>query len=309
LTGAVIALLPVFLVIAGGYALRRTELIAASHWAGIDRLCYFVLFPAFFFKEIGTADFSALPVFRIGLGMALAIIVMSAALVAMSGPLRAALRMNGPQFSSLFQGITRWHTFIAFALVPLYFDRGMLALAALAAAVMTPILNIICVAVIARYASTTPPSLTMTAKMILQNPFLLSSLAGLMWNAGGFPMPPAMFQGLDIVARGALGLALLSVGAGLRLETFSLHRRSIAAATMLKLLVMPALVFLIMRALGVSGEAAAVAVLCNAVPTGSGAYVLARQLGGDAPLIANILTIQVIAAAVTIPAVVTVMGY
>ena len=47
------------------------------------------------------------------------------------------------------------------------------------------------------------------------------------------------------------------------------------------------------------------ALVAGAVPTGSGAYVLARRMGGDAPLVANILTLQVICAALTIPLVVT----
>jgi predicted permease len=58
-------------------------------------------------------------------------------------------------------------------------------------------------------------------------------------------------------------------------------------------------------ALGVTGPAAAVVILSGAVPTGSGAYVLARQMGGDAHLVANILTLQVICAAFTIPAIMT----
>jgi predicted permease len=69
----------------------------------------------------------------------------------------------------------------------------------------------------------------------------------------------------------------------------------------LKLAVVPLLIFACLKALGVVGTPAAVALLCGAVPTGSGAYVLAKQMGGDAPLIANILTAQVIFAAVTIP--------
>jgi malonate transporter len=44
------------------------------------------------------------------------------------------------------------------------------------------------------------------------------------------------------------------------------------------------------------------------VPTGSGAYVLARQMGGDAPLIASILTLQVIVAAFTLPVITTLLG-
>lgn len=49
------------------------------------------------------------------------------------------------------------------------------------------------------------------------------------------------------------------------------------------------------------GVPLAVAIICAAVPTASFSYVLARKLGGDAPLMARILTIQIIAAALTLP--------
>jgi hypothetical protein len=308
MTVAFLALLPVFLVIVAGWALRRFQLIVSEHWYGIDRLCYFVLFPAFFFKEIAAADFSRYPVLSIALAMALAILAMSALLLAANRPLSFTLGLDGPQFSSLFQGVTRWHTFIAFALVPVYFGHELMALAALGAAVMTPILNIVCVAVIVRFASNSMFSLKNTATALFRNPFLISSLLGLLWNLSRLPLPGPAFQVLDIIGKGALGLALLSVGAGLRIETVSTNARAIAAATALKLLAMPAIVWIILQFLGVSGAPAAVAVLCNAVPTGSGAYVLARQMGGDAPLIANILTFQVICAALTIPLVITLVG-
>ena len=41
--------------------------------------------------------------------------------------------------------------------------------------------------------------------------------------------------------------------------------------------------------------------LCSAVPTSASAYVLARQMGGDAPLLAQIITLQTILAAITMP--------
>jgi hypothetical protein len=305
MTAAFLALLPVFSVIVAGLLLCRSGLIPSEQWFGIDRLCYFVLFPAFFFKEIAAADFSSLPVLSIAMSMALAILCMAALLLLAARPLNAALGTDGAQFTSVFQGATRWHTFIAFALVPVYFGSHLVALAALAAAVMTPVLNIICVAVIARFARKSPASLGETASALIRNPFLLSSLAGLLCNISGLTLPTPLFHMLDIVAKGALGLALLSVGAGLRIETLSTNARAIGTATALKLFGMPALVWIMLRALGVEGEPAAVAILCNAVPTGSGAYVLARQMGGDAPLIANILTFQVICAALAIPFVVT----
>jgi predicted permease len=111
-----------------------------------------------------------------------------------------------------------------------------------------------------------------------------------------------------MIGRGALGLALLTVGAGLRFGEAITSWLPIAAASILKLLVLPVVMAAMLHLFGVTGEAYAVALICAAVPTGSGAYVLARQMGGDAPMVANILTVQVIFAAVTIPLVLTLLG-
>jgi malonate transporter len=72
-------------------------------------------------------------------------------------------------------------------------------------------------------------------------------------------------------------------------------------ATALKLLVMPLLVAAGAIALGIEGPAKMAALICAAVPGASSSYILARQLGGDAPLMANITTAQTLAAMVTMP--------
>jgi malonate transporter len=61
-------------------------------------------------------------------------------------------------------------------------------------------------------------------------------------------------------------------------------------------------------ALGVGGVALKVAILSAAMPTASGSYILARQMGGDAPLMAEILTVQTLIAVVTIPVILALAG-
>ena len=303
MTQIFLALLPVFIVIMLGVVLRRTNIIGETHWPGVDHICYFVLFPAIIFKEIAAADFSNVPVWRMAGAMLVALFVMFALLLVLRVPLSTALRINGPQFSSLFQGATRWHTFIAFAIVPLVFGNGALALAAVSAATMTPILNIVCVIVMSLYARPMGevPARGRLAFGVMRNPFFLSSMGGVMFQLLGLPLPALATQVLDMVGRGALGLALLTVGAGLHFGEAAANKTTVAVATVLKLLVLPLFMYVTLWLFGVTGTPAAVAILCSAVPTGSGAYVLARQMGGDAPLVANILTSQVICAAVTIP--------
>ncbi|MFN4143163.1 AEC family transporter [Aestuariivirga sp.] len=308
MTTVFLALLPVFIVILIGFALKRFEVIGEQQWHGLDQICYFVLFPAIIFKEIASADFAGVPVLEMAAAMMLAVLVMIGLLVLFHRPVMAALRIDGPQFTSLVQGAARWHTFIAFAIIPLQFGPKALSLGAVSAAAMTPLLNILCVIVMSRFARETRLDAGKLALSILRNPFVFSSLGGVAWQVAGLELPPMALQVLDMIGRGALGLALLTVGAGLRVGSAISSFAPVAAATVLKLLAMPLLMAGCLVLMGVEGQAFAVALLCGAVPTGSGAYVLARQMGGDATMVANILTLQVIAAALTIPLVLYLAG-
>ena len=173
---------------------------------------------------------------------------------------------------------------------------------------MTPLLNILCVIVMARFAHETYVSPGKLLTSILKNPFVFSSLGGVAWQLSGLELPAMALQVLDMIGRGALGLALLTVGAGLRLGSVVEDWQPVALAVVLKLLAMPALMAATLWLMGVHGQAFSVALLCGAVPTGSGAYVLARKMGGDAPMVANMLTMQVMAAVVTIPLVLWLAG-
>jgi predicted permease len=242
------------------------------------------------------------------IALILGVIVMSAVLLALRRPLSALLSLDGRRYSSLFQGATRWHTFIALAIVPPLFGNGALALAAIAAAAMTPLLNVINVAVLGIYAAGRPPEPRSLLLAIVRNPFVLSCVTGILFQTLGIPLPKTLFLMLDIIGKGALGLALLAAGAGLRFHELRATSATLALAVALKLVAMPLFVYAFTQILSVSGTPQHVAVICAAVPTGSGAYVLAKKMGGDAPLIASILTLQVIVAALTLPLITVLLG-
>jgi hypothetical protein len=70
---------------------------------------------------------------------------------------------------------------------------------------------------------------------------------------------------------------------------------------------MPSATALFCWMLGVEGVTAATAVLFTSVPVSASSYVLARQLGGDAPLVAGLITVTTLAAVVTMPLVLAVL--
>jgi predicted permease len=83
---------------------------------------------------------------------------------------------------------------------------------------------------------------------------------------------------------------------------------SLGHACALKLVAMPAIGYFIAGWVGLGGLTFTVAVMFAAMPASPASYILARQLGGDAPLMAAILTAQTALAAVTLPLILLWLG-
>ena len=293
------ALLEVFLLIALGVLLRRVLIREDAQWIGIERFVYFVGFPALLIRTLADAPLGSAPIGAVGGALASAVLLMSGICLA----LRPLLRLDGAAFTSLFQGATRWQTFVALAVASaLYGDSGI-TLAAVAIAAMIPLLNVINVWALARFAAADRPRGRDVLRAILQNPLIWACIIGLALNAANLTWPAPVAALFDSIGRTSLPLGLLMVGGGLRLDRVLRPRAATFVATGLKLVVMPALAIGLGMLFGAHPTGIAVIACCSAVPTASNAYVLARQMGGDAPLMAEILTVQTIAAAVTLPAV------
>ena len=203
-------------------------------------------------------------------------------------------------FTSLFQGATRWHGFIALSIVGLLFGDEGIAYMAITMAVIIPPLNIINVSVLARFTDA-DSSLRIVINKLYRNPFILACVVGAALNLSGIGLPAPAYTIFDIVGGGALGLGLLTVGAGLKLGVVLDQRFLVGVGTIIRLLGMPVLMFTGAWIFGIDGMPRTVAVIAAAVPTAASSYILARQMGGDAPLMANLITVQVLVSTVTLP--------
>lgn len=301
MTTILAALTPVLLATLLGVALERLHFLSDQGWESLDKLCYFVLFPAIIFKELVVADFTGVPVWGMAFALMAAILTMATLLLVVRQKLELLFGIAPASFTSLFQGATRWNALIALSIIPLAFGPKALALGAVAVAAMIPLLNILSVLVLSRYAAASAPTVRQVSQALLTNPYVISTIGGIFWKALQLPLPSVAVTTLDLIGKGALGVALISVGAGLKFNLQGSSKVAVSLATLLKLLGMPILTAAWLWIFGVSGTAAGVAVLCAAVPSAASAYVLAGRMGGDAPLMAQILTFQTICAALTLP--------
>jgi malonate transporter len=302
------SLTPVFLIIVLGAWLKAMPLMEEAGWRGLERATYYVFFPAMIIMTMAKADLRTVPVFAMGFALIAAILCMTVVLLALRPILARSLGMDGPAFTSVFQGATRWNSFVAIATAGALFGEVGLTLTAISVAAMIPLLNVLAVVMLQHYAQDKPIVLGPTLKAIVTNPFIWSSAIGIAINVVGIPLPVIAMRFGDILGAAALGTGLLLVGAGLEVRTAMKPRALTWVATGLKLLLMPALVCGIAMLLGVGGVALKVAILSAAMPTASGSYILARQMGGDAPLMAEILTVQTLIAVVTIPIILALAG-
>jgi malonate transporter len=294
------ALLPVFIVIMLGYLLRTRGAIDATAWHGLENLCYFVLFPVLLVKTMAVADMNTAAVARYAGALLFAVFAMSGLLLAAWPLLKRGFGISPAAFTSLFQGATRWHGFIALSIAGLVIGEQGVLYMAITMAVLIPPLNVINVTVLAHF-SEAESNLAGLLANLLRNPFIIATALGTFLNVTGLGLTTLLYNVADIVGSAALGMGLLTVGAGIHLGGIREHRGRVVFGTLLRLVGMPVLMVLGCALFGVVGLPRMVALLAAAVPTGSATFVLARQMGGDAPLMANLITLQVLGATVTLP--------
>lgn len=302
------SLLPVLLLIATGYALTRSGKIAIHQWRGVERLTYLVLFPATILTATSQADLSSVPFASVSVALVAAILASATTLMASKPILERRFGISGPAFSSMFQGSVRWNSPVACTIaVSLYGPRGA-ALAAVAIATMIPLVNFLSVSVLSRYASGTRPDWREWMLTLVKNPFIWSCAIGLALRLVTAFIPHSVLTAVSLTGQAALATSLLVVGAGLQLHRLATVNIGTLVPAILKLGLMPVIATLVGHWVGLTGTDLAVVILATAVPTASAAYILARQMGGDSELMADILTYQTGIAMISMPIALAILG-
>jgi malonate transporter and related proteins len=294
------ALLPVFLLIVFGTVLKKTLMPLETQWQGLERLTYYVLFPALLIQTLVKADLSKVPVAGVGGALLLSALLVSALCLAL-WPLLSRSAVDGPAFTSIFQGATRWQTYVALAVSGNLYGNQGLALASVAMVAIIPLVNVLSVAVLAHFAATEKQSPGAIVLTVARNPLIWACVIGLIINVLHIPLPQIWHEVADALSRASLSIGLLVTGAGLQLKGFLRPSLAATLGVVLKLVLMPILAVGLALWFGLTGADLVIVTVSAAVPTSPSSYVLARQMGGDAPLLAQIITLQTIFAAITMP--------
>lgn len=104
----VVGVLPVFVLIAIGYGLRKSDFLPDATWRPVEKLSIHLLYPGFLVPAIWTADISGGGAGAAGAAAVTSVLIIATATYAA----RPLLTIDGPAFTSVFQGVIRWNSFV-----------------------------------------------------------------------------------------------------------------------------------------------------------------------------------------------------
>ncbi|MEO1498740.1 MAG: AEC family transporter [Planctomycetota bacterium] len=290
------ALAPVFAMLVLGFVMRRARFPGEGFWAPAERVTYFVLFPALIVSTLSGESLRALPCLAMAIVIASAIGAMAAAtLLAMH-----LARWPAEQRGSLLQGAIRMNTYVGIAACQATWGPEGLAYAAVAIAVIVPLVNVLAVATLAWYGARDPTPRAI-AGAVFANPLVVACAVGGVLSVSELPVPSVLADTLAILSRGALPLGLLAVGASLHFDRLLEFGVTESLATVGKLVLLPAAGYAVAEALGLEPPASAVVITFLALPTAPSAYLLTKQMGGDAAQMSTLIATQTLLAVLTLP--------
>jgi predicted permease len=294
-------ILPVFLIIGLGYALRTARFLSEEANAVLSRIVFYVAAPALLFHGTSQTPLQQsvnLPVLL--LIAAVTLVVGFSVYIAAAGspPARRGVLAQGSHRSNM--------VFVALPIITNAYGDSVLGPTAVLIGFMVIWYNLLAVFFLTqphRKVSAGLPEVWIgTAMKMGRNPLIIGCAGGMIVSAAGLTVPDALNKSLDLVGRTALPLALISVGAGLAFSKLRSELTGSLAISVVKLIVYPAAVYAGLSMLKVEGVDLEVPVLLMASPTAVVSYIMAKEMDGDERLAGAIVIATTTVSMLTISA-------
>jgi hypothetical protein len=291
------SILPVFLVILLGVAIRQYRWLPDEFFPSVEKFSYNIAFPALLFAGTARLNFKGELVGELALATLLpTLLIVGLTLLAMLG----ARGLPDASRSSVVQGAMRPNTYFGIAVSALFFEPKTASLVMLSLALCLPVVNVISIIALSWWSGVRA-DYGKVARTLASNPIILSTLAGMVVSMAGLTVPLPLMNTLDILGKAALCLGLVCVGSGLVFSLQGLRPVALAGTSLIKLVALPLVAAKVCVLFAVSTPVALAATFYCALPTAPNAYIMSKQMGGDARLMAALITLQTLLAVVTVP--------
>lgn len=271
---------PIFFVIGLGQVLRRTGFLDEKVGAAFSRFVFYVAAPALLARATATnslAETLNLPVLGV---------VVAATVFVGGGTYLACFQCSRERRGVIAQAVFRANqVFVGLPVVIYAYGEQSVNEVAVLLSLMVIVYNFLGVIVLVlplqNVSAGSSAILARATVSVLKNPLIIACSAGILFSLTGLAVPTVLDRTLTLVGRTAAPLALLAVGAGMDFRKLRADLRTVTFIALVKTVVYPAMVYVGLSLVGVSGLDLKLPVLIMASPTAVVSYVMAREIGGD----------------------------
>jgi predicted permease len=277
------SLFPVFALILTGSLLKRYGLTNDVFLQTSDKLTYYIFFPLLLFWKIGgasTALFSNSGLYKSAICSVLIVYVLSTAFIIL-------FKVSDFKVGSFSQSCYRFNSYIGVAVVLSALGEEGIQHFGILIGMIIPIINVLCVSTLIWFSGKKMQPVKRMGQIIkglISNPLILACISGILYAKLVEGFPPYIDSTLQLCSFVALPLAMLSVGAALSIGSIKDHFKLSLIASIFKLLVLPAVGYLMLIQFGVAGVVLKVGLIYFALPTSPALFILSSQLNSDTEL-------------------------
>lgn len=296
-------ILPIFSIIVLGTFLRLRGVIESDFAKPANHLVYYVAIPAMFLGSIPKARFTT--DFNLMAALSLLGALAATAVVGWGAArfLRVRRGRRGTFVQSCFHGNIGY---LSFAIAYYALGESKFAQTAILSSFLILGQNLLAVWALTAFGSPGPMDGSSSGRSsweilrtVIQNPIIVAVCLSVSWAALELPMPRPIGQCLEILSGMAFPTALLLIGASLSFGAARGMMKEIAGIGIIKLMIMPALGYGLLRALDVPQAPVVSCLILLATPPATVTYVMAEELGGDPQLAAASVSTLTLVSAVT----------
>ena len=269
---------PLFLLIALGYFLARIKLVNTTFTKTPNNVCFKVFLPLLLFMNIYNADFSKtfdLQFILLVLGFVAVQVILLFIIVPLIVKQNAR---RGVVIQALFRG-----NFLIFG-VPvcqtIFGDEGG-ALAAVVAAFLVPLYNLLAVVTLSVYDSESKINIKQTLIKIITNPLIIGAALGLIFSAFQIPLPECIETPVTELKGIATPFALMLLGCDFSFRSAFHNLKYVLTVSALRLLAVPVVVLSICIAMGIRDAQLAVLMVTFGAPVAVSSYTMACNSNSD----------------------------
>lgn len=302
-------ILPVFAVVVTGYLFARLDILPESLGGALIQFVYYVAIPALLFVVIAQEQIDSLlnwP-FIAAYGGVVAVLFLVILLASIFW--RKMALGSATMLATICVGSNT--AIIGLPLLHSLFGHKIIVLSAITNVIVVT-LFLVQVLLLEAAEETDPDSngskLTHIKNAVL-NPIILSVLLGVAYAITPLSLPKVVTDYMELLGAALTPCALFAIGMSIKPDAVLKSGATIIFASAVKLLVVPILVFVAARIIGLDPLLTIVAVVAAAVPTAKSEFILAKQYHQSEELVAGTVSFTTAASIVTLILWLVVLSY